>query len=180
MSAKLRMLISASFMFLFFGKHLSIGGFCTRFQVSLCPGLIPSIPPVHFNKQWFPSTRFMYTLHLQATQNGMMLMLMAIIGEYLQLSPFVFVVVEISANIGAWFNVLPWIYAAYTGAILNLSPNAVAVESGIPLPHNGDLVSNITIMLGLCTVGDIISWLILFVALVRKYAVGGVAKSKKQ
>lgn len=150
--SQLRLIISGVAMFLFFG-------------------LIPSIPDIHYNKSWFPGTRNMYTLHVEATQNGMMLILMSFLLPWLHLSKSLLIIFEISAHIGAWFNVFPWIYGAIYGTVLKFGEGQVAGNHLADVPPDNDYhVGNMVIMLKLCTVGDIVAWSIAFCSLCYFYS----------
>ena len=55
----------------------------------------------------------MYTLHVEATQNGLMLIAMAFLIPLLKLINFYRIV-----YVGAWFSVFSWIFGSLTGAVL--------------------------------------------------------------
>jgi hypothetical protein len=154
-STQWRLIISGTIMFLFFG-------------------LIPSFPPIHFNKDVFPGTRHMMTVHLEATQNGIMLIAMALIMPWLNLSnSTILLVYEVAANLGAWFNVFPWIYAARTAAVLQFHPETfegqvTGNKDAIPPENNDYHVSIIIPMLMICAISDVIAWTIALVALLQR------------
>jgi hypothetical protein len=62
----------------------------------------PCVPSIHFNKDIFPGTRQMMTLHLEATQNGIMLIAMALMMPWLNLSKSTTIIYEVASNLGAW------------------------------------------------------------------------------
>lgn len=154
-STQWRLIVSGTIMFLFFG-------------------LIPSLPPIHFNKDVFPGTRHMMTLHLQATQNGIMLIVMALIMPWLNLSNrTTSLVYEVASNLGAWFNVVPWIYAARTAVVMQYHPETFEGQvsgnkDAVPPENNAYYVSIIVPMLQVCAVSDVIAWTIALVALLLR------------
>lgn len=99
---QLRLALSGAAMFMFFG-------------------LIPALPPVHFNKALFPGTRHMYTLHIEATSNGIMLAAVALFLPWLDIKGREPKILEWAMNVGAWMNVLPWLYGARTGAVMKVA-----------------------------------------------------------
>jgi hypothetical protein len=80
-------------------------------------GLLFAMPPVHFNQALFPNTRAMYTLHIEATQNGIMLIVMGFLSQITTMSPAVAFVFEVCAHLGAWTNIVPWLYIGVTGEL---------------------------------------------------------------
>jgi hypothetical protein len=101
----------------------------------------------------------MITLHLEGTQNGMMLIIMGLILPLLKLSTWISLIYEFTANIGAWFNVIPWLFAAYTGAVVRMGEGQVCGGIGMTPPKDNDYyVSFIGPMLMSCALGDIVSW----------------------
>ncbi|KAI9032425.1 hypothetical protein DFJ74DRAFT_702019 [Hyaloraphidium curvatum] len=132
-------------------------------------GLVPSIPDVMYNKKAFPGTRHMLTLHLEATQNGMMLGLIALFEPWLGLGPRTTQVLEVASNVGAWFNVLPWLYGARTGAVVKLGEGQSAGNLGAPEPaENAKHASRMGAMLMACTLGDLVAWGIICYGLAKK------------
>lgn len=124
-------------------------------------GLIFSIPDIHYNKSLFPGTRNMYTLHVEATQNGIMLIVMGLLIPWLRLTKSVLMIYEIFAHIGAWFNVFPWLYGGIYGTVLKFGEGQVAGNHLASIPPDNDYhVGNMVMMLQLCTVGDIVAWFI--------------------
>ena len=131
-------------------------------------GLIPSIPDIMYNKKLFPGTRHMITLHLEGTQNGMMLIILALLIPFLNLSGLTKIIYEISANAGAWFNVLPWFVGGLTGAVLKMAEGQLVGNLGAVPPENNTGITNLmTTMLVVCTIGDLVAWFIVFVALIQ-------------
>lgn len=121
-------------------------------------GLIPSLPPLHYSAL-FPGTRHMYTTHLQATQNGIMLLVVAMLAPWLQLSQRSTKIMEIGMHFGAWFNVIPWVYGGVTGAVLTFGKGQVGGnKDGDPPADNEKHAKRIQAMLAICTIGDLTGW----------------------
>lgn len=148
---QLRLFITAAVIFLFFG-------------------LIPALPAVHFNKAIFPGTRHMYTLHLEATANGVMVIALGLLQPFLELSGVLGVVFEVMLYMGVWFNIVPWVIGARNSVVLKLGEGQVGLDPRmVPGPHNEFYVSLIGTMLTLCGVGIITAWAITLFALLRRY-----------
>ena len=111
----------------------------------------------------------MISMHLEATQNGMMLIIMAMILPTLKLGSFTRIVYEISAHIGAWCNVLPWLYGGITGAVLKMPGHGQVYGNigAVPPVNNQVHVGIMTTALIACTIGDVISWGIVLAALIQ-------------
>jgi hypothetical protein len=140
-------------------------------------GLIFAAPPLYENTALFPNTRLMKTLHLEGTQNGLMLVCLGYLSTLVKMGPTLSLTFELSAHVGAWMNVIPWLYGAYRGidASSISATNSMASSMAIR-PDNDELMSHIVVMLVLCMVGDIIAWGIVTVKLWGVY--GGKAKRK--
>ena len=117
----------------------------------------------------------MMTIHLEATQNGIMLIVLALIMPWLNLSnsTTTLLVYEVASNLGAWFNVIPWIYAARTAAVLQFHPETFEGQvsgnkDAVPPENNDYYVSIIVPMLQICAVSDVIAWTIALVALLQR------------
>eukprot|EP00697_Spironema_sp_BW2_P004859 gnl/Spiro4/16573_TR8921_c0_g1_i1.p1 gnl/Spiro4/16573_TR8921_c0_g1~~gnl/Spiro4/16573_TR8921_c0_g1_i1.p1 ORF type:complete len:166 (+),score=42.05 gnl/Spiro4/16573_TR8921_c0_g1_i1:47-544(+) len=159
--AQSRLFLSAAVMFLFFG-------------------LLPALPPLHFNKELFPGTRHMYTLHVEATQNGIMLFVLAFLLPYLELGALSRLVFEISANLGAWFNVFPWLYGALHGAVLKFGDGQQGGNHlATPPANNAQLAGAMETMLMLCALGDLIAWGIVVVVMAKRAVCGAYCNAKK-
>lgn len=165
MTLEMRLLVSGSIMFMV--------------------GLVFALPPIHYNQALFPNTRSMFTLHVEATQNGIMLIALAYISTVIQLrSTPVRLLFEFASNLGAWMNVIPWLFAGITGCVVNFGPGTVAVTDLVPPANNAQLMGVVTLMLMLCGLGDLIAWTIVIINLLAKWATGVSGgnnnKSKKQ
>lgn len=142
-------------------------------------GLIPSFPPVMFNKEMVPGTRHFYTLHVEATQNGIMLIVIALMLPYLRLNSLLKFILEVSINIGAWMNVIPWVYGGLTGAVLILGEGQRSGNyEANPPPNNDILAGNMGLMLMACGIGDVIGWIIVLIGCLGA-AVGEKEQNKK-
>jgi len=129
-------------------------------------GLIPSIPDIMYNRTLFPGGRHMYTLHVQATQNGIMIFVLALLLPYLHLSSFISFIFEVSINLGGWFNVIPWLYGAIHGTVLKMGEGQlVGNHLAIPPPDNEKQVDILVTGLKICVLGDVLAWVIVLVAL---------------
>ena len=137
-------------------------------------GLIFSLPSIAYNKERFPSTRLMVTLHLQATANSAMLIGVGTMMPYLHYSSKVVqLIMESSMHLGAWMNVFPWLYGGMTGAVMkNPSGSGSDQSSQVPPPNNDHLMSNIGTMLGLCVLGDVVGWSLVIYGLFSKHNQG--------
>lgn len=110
-----------------------------------------------------------------------MLIVLALMMPWLQLGTVTKSIFEISSNLGAWFNVIPWVYGGLTGAVLHLGDGQRSGNWQADPPLNNDeLKSVMESMLVLCTVGDFIAWAIVIAALLsRAISTDGSVKSNK-
>jgi hypothetical protein len=143
-------------------------------------GLIVALPQIHYNRDLFPGTWHMYVWHMEAIQNGLMLMIVALVIPFLELSIMPLTAMEVLIHIGAWFNVFPWIYGARTGAIFVMHEFARSQPpEGVPKPENNEeLVGAIVVMLTICALSDILGFGLLLYGLVNKMMMGS-SKEKK-
>ncbi|KAJ3328695.1 hypothetical protein HDU76_009473 [Blyttiomyces sp. JEL0837] len=115
----------------------------------------------------------MITLHLQSTQNGIMLLALTYLHPYLNLSKPISIIFEISSNLGAWLNVLPWVYAAMTGAVVKVGDGQILGNVNGVVPTDNVLFNErIGMMLMTCALGDILAWGIVFIVLFGKFVFG--------
>ncbi len=77
---------------------------------------------------------------------------------------------------GAYMNVLPWVYGARTGAVLKLGDGQVAVATNPEPKDNETHTSRIGAMLAACTIGDLMGWGIVVLGLARKLGLVGGSK----
>jgi hypothetical protein len=134
-------------------------------------GLIFSIPDIAYNKKWFPSTRLMVTLHLEACANSAMLIGVGTMMPHLHYSSKVAqLIMESAMHLGAWMNVFPWLYGGITGAVTkNPSGSNQLQLDQEPPPNNDQLMGNIGKMLGLCVLGDVVGWSLVIYGLFSKH-----------
>jgi hypothetical protein len=149
---------------------------CISGAVAFLLGLVFALPPVHFNQSLFPNTRAMYTLHIEATQNGIMLVVMAFLSDICSFSPLLALILEFAAHTAAWMNIIPWLYIGFNGIVFDLRPGSVSMfsigQAALnlkPLANNAELSANVALMLGACGVGAILSWSILLYGLLKVY-----------
>ena len=157
---QVRLLLSGTIMFLFFGLFLAM-------------------PDIAYNETWFPGGWHIYTLHVEATQNGIMLWIVALMLPFLAVkNKWLLLVLEASVNVGAWMNVLPWLYGARTGALLRMGKwQRSAPPTSVETPENNEeLCANMGLMLMLCALGDILAFGIVLVGLLKNMMSGGKAK----
>ena len=132
-------------------------------------GLVVAMPQIHYNKRLFPSTRLMTTLHLEATQNSLMLAVVGLMLPFVKLSDTLLLVLETSLNVGAWMNVLPWLYGGYTGAVMPYIEGSLSDQRNQTVPKNNEvLVGRIQSCLMTCGLGDTIAWSLVAFGLVNK------------
>mmetsp|Transcript_14188 Transcript_14188/g.36241 ORF Transcript_14188/g.36241 Transcript_14188/m.36241 type:complete len:168 (+) Transcript_14188:73-576(+) len=139
-----RLLVSGAVMFLFFG-------------------LIPALPPSYFGA---PGVRHMYTLHIEAITNALMLFAVSYLLDRVTFGCAFKCAVELLSNVGAWMNVFPWVLGAYTGAVFTMGEGQVAVAHNEPPENNAEICGYMEKMLICCALADILAWSLLVIGLV--------------
>ena len=141
-------------------------------------GLVFALPPFYAT---FPGTRYMLTLHLEATQNALMLFAAAYLLQYARLPVALVRVVEVCLHVGAWCNVLPWLLLGYTGAVLDSSilPVTSTQITHTPPANNAELAQVAFAMLVVCATNVIAAWTLLLLGLARPRLAAATLKAKQ-